>query len=98
MKIILVVLAGLISSARCGESSFSINVKNSINTISDNFISYEDDFMKMLGKFQAQKSLTSLNLIAPAYIKLRGFSTYLGRENIEANNETEAAVLLQTLK
>lgn len=96
MKIILVVLAGLISSARCGDSSFSINVKNPINTISDNFISYEDDFMKILGKFRAQKSLS--NLIAPAYIKLRGLSTYLSRENIEASNETEAAILLQTLK
>lgn len=98
MKIILVVLAGLISSARSGESSFSISVKNSINTISDNFISYEDDFMNLLGKFRAQKSLSGLNLIAPAYIKLRGFSTYLDHANIEANNETEAAVLLQTLK
>lgn len=98
MKIFIFFLAGLISSARCGENSVSINVKTSINTISDNFISYDIDFLELLEKFGEQKSLDSLNLVSPAFIKLRGLSAYLNRGAGGARNETIAALLLQTLK
>lgn len=98
MNIFLFFLAGLISSARCGENSVSINVKTSINSISDNFISYNIDFLELLEKFGEKKSLNSLNFVSPAFIKLRGLPAYLNRDGEKSSNETVAALLLHNLK
>lgn len=96
MEIKLLVLVSLVSLVHCGENSVTISVKKAVNSISDSFISYEFDIQDLVELYREQKSLGQLKLAAPAYIKLRGFSTYL--KNDKETNETEVAMLLQTLK
>ncbi|CRL06312.1 CLUMA_CG018917, isoform A [Clunio marinus] len=88
----------LISLVKCGENSVSINLRNVINNVNENFISYDVDFFELLALHQNQKSLNSLGLISPAYIKLQKFSPFLNGRNNEKVNETTVASLFESLK
>lgn len=95
---ILIVIASLIVLGSCGESSVSINVKSSINTISDKFISYETNFSDLIDAFLRDKSVTALSSIAPAYMRLRGLSSYLKQENATRHQTCDVASLFHALK
>lgn len=86
----------LLGFVRCGENSMSINVKNAINVASDKFISFEADITDLLKLFRESKNLRNLSLLSPAYLKLKGCSTFF--EGIEKVNETEVSALLQAMK
>lgn len=97
MKLFLI-LVSLISFGRCGENSVTINVKNVVNTISDKFVSYEFDFHNLMGLFLEEKSLDHLSLVSPAYIRLRGLTSYLKNGPVKEFNETAVASLFKSLK
>lgn len=88
----------VIGVARAAENSVTINVKNPTNIISDSFISYEIAFHDLMNLYLDQNSVKNLSVISPAYIKLRGFSSYL--KNVENNkfNEAEVGNLMENLK
>lgn len=97
MKIILVIVS-LISLVACGENSVTINVKNVINSIDEKFISYDFEFYDLMSMFLEQKSLDRFRLLSPAYIRLRGISSYLKNGAVKEFNETSVALLFKTLK
>lgn len=92
----LLIVVGFISLVICGENSVTINVKNVVNKVSDKFISYELDFYDLM----QEKTLDSLRSSSPAYIKLRGFLSYLKSEedNNKKFNETDVASMFKALK
>ena len=94
MKIVLA-LVSLITLGSCAENSVSINVKNVINTISDNFISHEVKFSDLMTLFLERKSLQNLNLISPSYLKLDGFSSYVKDDNKKFKSSDVAAMFSQ---
>lgn len=98
MRIKVLTLLSLIGIARCVENTVSINVKNIANTISDRFISAEINFSNLMNMFLEEKSVKNLSLISPAYIKLRGFSSYLENEESRKFHEADVASLLKSLK
>lgn len=92
-------LVPLIGIGQAVENSVSINVKSSVNAISERFISYEASFSELMNFCRDQNSLKNLSVISPAYIKLQGFSSYLKNVTNE-NLEKQAAVaeMMETLK
>lgn len=95
---ILIYFILFIGAAKSAENSVTINVKNAVNVISDRFISYEIDFSDMMKLYLDQNSFKNLSVISPAYIKLRGFSSYLKNEENNKFSEGNVAELMETLK
>lgn len=95
---ILVFLVGLVALVSCGENSVSINVKNSINTVSEQFISYEINFSELINEFVKEKTLQNLISNAPAYIKLDGFTSYLKNDKTEKFNTTDVTLMFELLR
>lgn len=94
----LIYILPIIGIAQAVENSVSINVKNAINTISDKFISHEVSFTDLMNSYEHQNSLKNLSVISPAFIKLRGFSSFLKNAPNKKFNEASIAELMETLK
>ena len=56
------------------ETFVTVNLRNSVNEISDKFISYEIDFYKLMNAVQDRQPLT---ILSPSYVKLGNFIKYL---------------------
>lgn len=56
------------------EISVTVNLRNSVNEISDKFISYEIDFYKLMNAVKERQPLT---ILSPSYVKLGNFINYL---------------------
>lgn len=88
---------GFVALGSCGESSITVNVKSPVSVVSDKFISYEVNFFELMETFMRTKNLENIKSVAPAYIKLVGFSSYLkiDRENF---NSSDVTLLFEFLK
>lgn len=95
---VLVCFLSFFGIAHSAEVSVSINVKNVANTISDRFISYEINFSDLMNFYHEQKSLNNLSSISPAYVKLRGFSSFLKEDKNEKFNEIDVVAVMDALK
>lgn len=56
------------------ESSVTVNLRNSVNEISDKFISYEIDFYKLMEAVTDRQPFT---ILSPSYVKLGNFIKFL---------------------
>lgn len=56
------------------ETSVTVNLRNSVNEISDKFISYEIDFYKLMDAVKERQPLT---ILSPSYVRLGNFITFL---------------------
>lgn len=88
----------LIASVLSAEVSYSVNVKNIINEISENFVSFEVKFDELVEMSRQGKSFKFLNQISPSYIKISNFSQHLTEQKKENVNKSVVAELIRTLK
>ena len=88
----------LVKISWCAENSVSINVKNAVNIISDRFISYEIPFCDLMNLYHEQNSLKNLSVISPAFVKLRGFYSYLKNTENKKFKESEVSNVMEILK
>lgn len=95
MEIKLLLILSSASLVFCGENFVSINFKNHFNAVNERFISYEINVLDLLQLFKEQEAFSNLHLIAPAFVKLQGFSSYLRSEK---NADGELDWLLHTLR
>lgn len=57
-------------SVLCSEISYSVNVQNVVNNISENFISYELNAIDITELSRSAQILKNLSQLSPCYIKL----------------------------
>ena len=82
----------------CAENSVTINLKNAVNIISDRFISYEIGFCDLMNLYHEGNSVKNLSVITPAFVKLRGFSSYLKNTENKKFKESNVADMIESLK
>jgi hypothetical protein len=80
----------------CGEVTYFVNVKNPVNVISENFISFEVNFTDLIELSRQGKNLKFLHQISPSCIKILNFSQKL----VEPENDEISLIvdIMKTLK
>jgi hypothetical protein len=91
-----------ISSVFSGDATFSINVKNVVNKISENFISFEVDIDELIAMSRRGKSFKFLNEISPSYIRILNLSHHLNlnEKGGQSDNVNKSPIneIIRTLK
>lgn len=76
------------------EISVTVNLRNSVNEISDKFISSKIDFYKLMDVVKQQRNVT---ILSPSYVKLDNFSKYL-RDDDSETGAGDVAAIFQSLQ
>lgn len=87
MKILTIIFA-CVSLTLC-DTSITVNLRNSVNEISDKFISYDIDFYKLMKSVNHQPN--NISLLSPSYVKLRDFLNYI-REHDDKKMDTMISI------
>lgn len=69
--------------------SVTINLRNSVNEISDKFISSQIDFYKLMDVVMEQRNVT---ILSPSYVKLDNFLKYLRDDDNESRTRDVVAI------
>lgn len=92
---VLVFIAALNFIAHIGaDISVTVNLKQSVNEISDKFISSKIDFYKLMDVVKQQHNVT---ILSPSYVKMDNFTKYLRDDDNESRAE-DVVALFQSLK
>jgi hypothetical protein len=95
MKVL--VLTVLLSAANIvvdADISVNVNLRNSVNEISDKFISSKIDFYKLMDVVNQHRNVT---ILSPSYVKLDNFSKYL-RDDDNENGARDVTAIFQSLQ
>jgi hypothetical protein len=84
MKVIIFVITLIIATAY-GDISVTVNLKKSVNEISDKFISNGVNFNRLADFNQNLRDNKKNDIISPSYVKIENFSEII--ENLEAFND-----------
>lgn len=100
MKFFTIIILSLVSlkSVFAGDVTYSINVKNVVNQISENFISFEVNIDELIEMSRRGQSFKFLNQITPSYIKILNLSNYLNGSNENDDNKILISEIMRTLK
>lgn len=71
------------------EISVTVNLRNSMNEISDKFISSKIDFYKLMDVMKQEQNFT---ILSPSYVKLDNFLKYLRDDDSETRTRDFAAI------
>lgn len=75
IAVLVIAVNFFISSISTAETSVTVNLRSSVNEISDKFISYNIDFYKLMDA--AEKHRHPLTILSPSYVKLENFLEYM---------------------
>jgi hypothetical protein len=84
MRILAIIIA-CVSLALC-DTSITVNLRNSVNDISDKFISYDIDFYKLMSQ-----QPNNISLLSPSYVKLGDFLKFI-REHGDNKKDTMTSI------
>lgn len=74
--------------------SVTVNLRSSVNEISDKFISSKIDFYKLMDAVKQQRNVT---ILSPSYVKLDNFVRYL-RDDDNEKRAGDVVAVFQSLK
>lgn len=95
MKVLVFLVALIASSAHINaDISVTVNLRSSVNEISDKFISTQIDFYKLMDVVRQQRNVT---ILSPSYVKLDNFLKYL-RDDDNEKREGEVVAIFQSLQ
>lgn len=77
------------------EISVTVNLRSSVNEISDKFISTKIDFYKLMDVVKQQRNVT---ILSPSYVKLDNFLKYLRDDDDNENGAGDVAAVFQSLQ
>lgn len=78
----------------CADISVTVNLRQSVNEISDKFISSKIDFYKLMDVVKQQHNVT---ILSPSYVKMDNFTKYL-RDDDNESRAGDVVALFQSLK
>lgn len=91
---VLVFIAVLFIPHICADVSVTVNLRQSVNEISDKFISSKIDFYKLMDVVKQQHNVT---ILSPSYVKMDNFTKYL-RDDDNESRAGDVVALFQSLK